>query len=155
MKITQALRNIRKAATKRVKTVTDDYGNRVHIVNKKSGKTIQRNAGGIYGKKKMMNTAKRGRYPNKDSSTAGLFPTKTGLRHYQSNERRSLLKDSSQSTKNEIKTNPKKRLYHEYRMKGLQDTRSLRGDLYNAEKATNAAKEIHGERRKSKDFTKK
>lgn len=52
MKTTQAVRDIRKAGTKRVKSIVDDYGNRVHVVKKKNGETKIRSAGGIYGAKK-------------------------------------------------------------------------------------------------------
>lgn len=45
MKTTQAVRNIRKAGTKRVKSIVDDYGNRVHVIKTKSGGTRIKNSG--------------------------------------------------------------------------------------------------------------
>lgn len=45
MKTTQAVRDIRKAGTKRVKSIVDDYGNRVHVLKTKSGGTRIKNSG--------------------------------------------------------------------------------------------------------------
>ena len=53
MKNVRLFKNAQNGKPKRVNTVTDDYGNRVHIVKKKDGKTVQRKAsGGMYAKKR-------------------------------------------------------------------------------------------------------
>lgn len=82
MKNVRLFKNAQNGKPKRVTTVTDDYGNRVHIVKKKDGKTVQRSAGGIYGVKKRL------RNPDLpyDDSTSAATPERKRMakRHFRS-----------------------------------------------------------------------
>lgn len=49
-----AIKKVNKTPLKRVKSVTDDYGNRVRVLKKPSGQIVQRNAGGLYGAKQKL-----------------------------------------------------------------------------------------------------
>lgn len=157
MKTSQSTRNIRKyllsqnGRSKRVKSLVDDYGNRVHVAKKKNGSNVIRNASGVHGAKKRvakMDGTKRGKYRIVDNE---IFPhnyrAKKTKRHADSLSRREAKNtiNSPVLSQKKQKFNDLKIAYHTARINDPKDY---------SKHATKSAKAIHGNRRKSKDFTK-
>lgn len=136
MKSTKAMKNIRlfknaqNGKPKRVTTGVDDYGNRFHVVN---------------GKVKHSRSLSENKKAARKLANPVVGKTKEKIRHFKSNHRRSKL-FSKHSTSNPLaghKYNDLKVNYH-----------AARFSANSKRKATDIAKQIHGTKRKAKNFTK-
>lgn len=148
MKINVTKRNIRKFTAlqgkkKRVSTITDDYGNQVHVIRKKDGKIKTKSADKLYGaKKQLKNDTATKNYSDVSNKS---FKSRTIRRHLVSADRR-YYREKGVAGNNYGKDH-RKMNYHSAAKNKLMSSSKSKSALDSLRKS---AQQVHGLARKSR-----